>query len=100
MKPVRFLAGAREEFLSQMELYLLESPELARRFQDEVEAAAALALAFPLSGSPFSASTRRVVLKNFPFSVIYRDTDDYLLVVAVAHFSRKPGYWVPRDESR
>lgn len=96
MKPVRFLTAAREEFLAQVALYAQESPNLGERFRLEVEHAAALALSFPTAGSTYTYSTRRVFLKKFPFSVVYRDTEEELLVVAVAHFSRLPGYWGTR----
>ena len=35
-------------------------------------------------------------LTQFPFSLLYINRADCLWVVAVAHGSRKPGYWKPR----
>jgi len=36
-------------------------------------------------------------LKRFPFHVLYRKVaQDQLLIVAVAHTSRRPGYWRQR----
>jgi toxin ParE1/3/4 len=35
-------------------------------------------------------------LKRFPFVVLYRATDAYVRVAAVAHTSRRPGYWLGR----
>ena len=35
-------------------------------------------------------------LTQFPFSLLYINRADYLWVVAVAHGSRKPGYWKKR----
>jgi hypothetical protein len=40
--------------------------------------------------------TRRLVLRRFPFSIIYLDDPDVLSIVAVAHSKRKPGYWKTR----
>ena len=42
------------------------------------------------------AGTRRVMLDRFPFTVFYRMQSDALLVVAVAHHKRRPGYWKTR----
>ena len=39
---------------------------------------------------------RFYVGKPWPFVVVYLPTDDELIVVAVAHTSRKPGYWRDR----
>ena len=35
-------------------------------------------------------------LRRFPFVVLYRVTDAYVRVAAVAHTSRRPGYWLAR----
>jgi hypothetical protein len=43
---------------------------LGTRFTAAVEEAAARALAFPLSGSPFRANTRRVFVQEFPFALV------------------------------
>ena len=34
--------------------------------------------------------------RPFRYSVIYRERDDGISVIAVAHPSRKPGYWLER----
>lgn len=73
---------------------------LGARFAAEVEEATALAVAFPLAGSPATKNTRRVFLNKFPFSVVYRPTNNGILVFAVAHDSRKPGYWKSRVSDR
>lgn len=40
---------------------------------------------------------RFFLLKRYPFQIIYREiSDDRWLVVAVAHTSRRPGYWLDR----
>jgi plasmid stabilization system protein ParE len=45
----------------------------------------------------FDHGTRRVVLHRFPFSVIYRiGMGDKVLILAVAHDKRRPGYWKRR----
>jgi hypothetical protein len=41
-------------------------------------------------------STRRLAIKGFPFFLIYRPAAAELLVVAVAHQSRRPDYWLAR----
>jgi hypothetical protein len=38
-------------------------------------------------------STRRFLFRRFPFSLIYFIQETSILVVAVAHGRRKPGYW-------
>jgi toxin ParE1/3/4 len=35
-------------------------------------------------------------LKHFPFSILYINRPDHIWIVAIAHGSRKPGYWKDR----
>jgi hypothetical protein len=39
---------------------------------------------------------RVLALHNFPYSLVYRIQGDEIRIVAVAHHSRRPGYWVER----
>jgi hypothetical protein len=34
--------------------------------------------------------------KKFPFSVVYLVGENEIVIFAVAHFKRKPGYWKSR----
>ncbi|HMH17060.1 MAG TPA: type II toxin-antitoxin system RelE/ParE family toxin [Burkholderiales bacterium] len=61
-----------------------------------MEEAAARAVAFPLSGSPSRANTRRIILKGFPFSIFYRPEPDGIVIFALAHHARRPYYWRSR----
>jgi hypothetical protein len=60
---------------------------------NEVQAAIKLATTFAGIGSPYRYGTRRVFPKRFPFSVVYRESASELVVLAIAPFPRKPGYW-------
>lgn len=44
--------------------------------------------------------TRRYLLHHFPFSVVYLDEPEVVIIVAVAHGRRKPGYWKERIPGR
>lgn len=93
MKPVRFLEEAQNEFLEQLSYYEEHQKRLGDQFRESVEAATALASAHPKLGSLWKLRTRRVFLKGFPFSVVYRIEAAELIVFAVAHFKRRPTYW-------
>lgn len=96
MNSVPFLPAAREEFLAAASHYEEVAQGLGRDFITAVERAVARLAAFPEHGSPYLLGTRRIVLRRFPFSVIYLVEAEVILVVAVAHHSRKPGYWRAR----
>ena len=100
MKKARFVAAARREFLAEILYYNQEQPGLGARFTAAVEDATARATAFPLAGSIATENTRKVLLKGFPFAVVYRPLENGILVFAVAHYSRRPGYWESRVQDR
>jgi toxin ParE1/3/4 len=100
VRRVRFVAPARREFLSEVAYYDARVPGLGARFVAAVEEAVTRALAFPLTGSPASQSTRRVFVNSFPFAVVYRADEAGIVVFAVAHHARRPAYWQPRVQER
>ena len=96
MKSVRFAKHARAELLSQTAYYEQLQQGLGARFRAEVEATAQRAAAYPLHGKPSACGTRRRLVSDFPFSVIYTAADYGVLVHAVADSRRLPEYWLSR----
>jgi hypothetical protein len=94
---LEFHAQAREEFLGAVSRYEAEVPGLGMRFVTEVERCIGLLRKAPKMGSPMGRKLRRFALDdNSPFSIVYSIQSDTLLVIAVAHASRRPGYWKQR----
>jgi toxin ParE1/3/4 len=72
------------------------SPAVAQRFIADVDEAIQLLLRFPRLGSPLPRELRRFLLKVFPYRIIYRVQGEEIVVYAVAHVRRRPGYWRKR----
>jgi hypothetical protein len=73
---------------------------LGERFLLEVEAAFARIDEKPLTGSPWKhrrlpEGVRRMFVRSFPYSSVYI-VEPRVIVVALAHARRRPGYWVNR----
>ena len=100
MSRARFIAAARLEFLAEVIYYSEAETGLGARFTAAVEEAAARAFAFPQSGSPYRSGTRRVLVKDFPFSLVYRAESEGIVIFAVAHHARRPYYWRSRVRAR
>ena len=100
MKHAQFIVPARREFLTEVVYYNGEEQGLGSRFAVAVEEATKRALAFPHTGSPASKNTRRVFVKDFPFSVVYRPDNEGIVIFAIAHHSRRPEYWHSRVQDR
>jgi len=43
-----------------------------------------------------AAGTRRVLMGRFPYALVYREVDEEIEIVAVAHLHRRPAYWSHR----
>lgn len=93
---VRFLAPARDEFLAAVDFYDEKAPGLGAEFVDELESMPARLREDPRMGTPHLGETRQIPLRRFPFNLVYL-FDEAIVVVAVAHQRREPGYW--RDRS-
>ncbi|MGZ3519272.1 MAG: type II toxin-antitoxin system RelE/ParE family toxin [Vulcanimicrobiaceae bacterium] len=100
MKTARFIAAARLEFLAEVIYYNNAQSGLGERFAAAIEEATARALAFPRSGPPSRANTRRLIVKGFPFSILYRVEPDGIVIFAVAHHAQPPYYWQSRTRAR
>ena len=96
MIKTRFLPPAEFELLAEVACYSKARTGLGLRFQSAVEHAVARVSAFPLSGRPSAKATRQMLVKGFPFNVVYRPGESEILIVAIAHQSRQPGYWLTR----
>ena len=71
-------------------------PALSRSFLSEFKQTANLLLRHPRLGVLWRNGRRRLVMRRFPYSLIYTVQEDELRILAVAHHSRKPGYWRDR----
>jgi plasmid stabilization system protein ParE len=94
---LRFLDPAEEEMLEAARLYEDHAVGLGERFLDEVEGCVALLFERPHIGRRVG-QFRRFPLRKFPFTLIYALEDDDLVVVAVSHHRRRPGYWMGRHD--
>jgi plasmid stabilization system protein ParE len=71
-------------------------PELGDEFLAAVERAVELIVVAPHRWPRVDRRHHRFVLKRFPYSIFYRFSETEVIVVAVAHHKRRPGYWSRR----
>jgi len=93
---VEFATPANSEFLAVIEYYQLERSGLGGAFIDDVESAVQLLGDFPLIGAPAPSGARRMHLRRFPYSLVYKATTEVVWIVAVEHHNRLPGFWRDR----
>jgi toxin ParE1/3/4 len=95
-KPVRFHPQADHEYLSSLAWYKDRSLDAALDFESEFQRAVSAISEAPERWPVYFSPCRRYVLHQFPFSIVYRNLEEEVLVLAVAHGHRRPGYWRKR----
>lgn len=66
---------------------------LELRFIEFIEAAFAQICDAPDRWRIFEQDIRRYLVHVFPYAVLYSIETDYVLIIAIMHCSREPGYW-------
>lgn len=95
---IRSHPGARCDFDHAVDWYIAEAGNAAAaRFIDEVARLRALIIEHPRIGAPRRSGARGLVLRSFPYTRMYRDHGEYIQIVAFAHHSRRPDYWIKRS---
>ncbi len=98
-RPLRVEPEAEEELAAAAARYESESPGLGMALIAAVREEFSRLQEFPCLGTLVPKVTkklgvrRRLLTRRFPFGIVYLDLDSELVVIAVAHTSRKPGYW-------
>ncbi|MBI5936261.1 MAG: type II toxin-antitoxin system RelE/ParE family toxin [Betaproteobacteria bacterium] len=93
---VRYLPDALRELQEAVAYYHARNPVVARRFADMARMGERLVSEFPEASPKLDESLRVHRVPKFPYSLIYRSDVGEILIVAVAHHSRRPAYWANR----
>jgi plasmid stabilization system protein ParE len=94
MDSLQIAEGAEEDYIASLTWYSALSKQAADGFEAEfaqaLEAIAESPGRYPL----YDARHRSYLLRHYPFRIVYRKTGEHqCLIEAVAHTSRRPGYW-------
>lgn len=76
--------------------YSDRSLTVALRFLDAIDASVDSITTFPETWPLHLHGTRRYVMPDFPYSVVYKAWGERLVIYAFAHDKRRPGYWKSR----
>jgi plasmid stabilization system protein ParE len=98
-RPVRSSAPASDELTEAVQWYEVRRTGLGSEFFDAVVASLTFIESNPELGTPISTDghTRRALVARFPYQVVYRLLSTEVVIVAIAHLKRRPGYWKNRS---
>jgi len=91
--PYSFHPEAEAELSGAALFYESRMVGLGKSFAAEVERTVSLIREHPDAGSPLGPARRQMMVHRFPYSIVYRRDAEFLLILAVAHQRRRPGYW-------
>lgn len=100
-KPLRVDREAEEELAEAVTWYEENKPGLGREFLDAIEEAQldlseGPALCSLAPGIPKELVVRRILVRRFPYAVVFLELPEEIRVLAFAHARRRPGYWRDR----
>lgn len=99
---VRFHPAAADELVEAAAWYEARQPGLGADLMQEIARAVVAIGEAPATWPRWpglkshAADTRRFLLSRFPFGIAHRIEREEVVVVAVAHLRRRPGYWQHR----
>ena len=96
MNKLRLVSPAYEELRAAALFYDDSAPGLGSDFMDSVEQLISRLLDSPRIGKPILSRLRSFPISKYPFDLVYLVDTDELVIVAIAHQSRRPGYWMDR----
>ncbi len=93
MKPIIFLPEAEEEMVEAARFYETQTSGLGADFLLEIRRVTEGISKNPRAGRILRGKVRRRLVRRFPYGLLYRIDPDEIVVMAVMHLRRSPGYW-------
>lgn len=98
MKPIIIHSEARAELDGAIAYYEEQKTGLGLDFLSEVERTVSKIQQNPNLGASYKTTgLRRYVMQRFPFLIFYREFEEIIWIVAIAHSNRRPNYWRQRQ---
>jgi toxin ParE1/3/4 len=96
VKRLEIHPSALAEFKSSLLWYLERNDTAAGKFAASVDQAIGALVESPSRWPQGEYGTRKIILRRFPFAIIYREQQNAIQVLAIAHGHRQPEYWKGR----
>lgn len=94
-----FHPAALTEYSEAVQYYAQQRVELAQAFINAIEDAIFRIIEAPNRYPMIDEDIHRCLTRKFPYGVLYTIEPAFILIVAIMHCNRQPGYWKDRIES-
>jgi len=91
--PITIDVEAEREARDAFRWYFDRSPDAAARFEAQLGHVLAAVAEMPLRAVEVEPGVRSMLFPGFPYAVLYSVLSERIVVLAVAHMRRRPGYW-------
>ena len=99
MMILRFHPDALHEYEAAVAFYEARQAGLGERFILAIEDALASVREAPNRWPVLEQDVRRRLARVFPYAILYSIEADHVLILAVMHCHRRPGYWRTRSST-
>lgn len=93
---IKFHPKAAEEIVAACNWYDQRMTGLGENLSQEIDRSLNVVKRAPQTWPVFGESSRRFLLRRFPFALIYQERENEILILCLMHLRRKPFYWKKR----
>lgn len=93
---IQFHPEADQELFYAYSWYNEKATGLGSEFISEFERALFLIQQSPKTWPTDEYGARKFLLHRFPYAIVYDIMDNVVIIIAIMHLKRKPGYWKNR----
>ena len=95
---VFFFEDAKIEYEEAIAYYDRQRLDLGKEFSEEIEKTIERISTDPTSWEKVTKTIHRCRTRKYPYGLLYEVQGEKIVIVAVMHLRRKPGYWKDRIE--
>ncbi len=96
MRSLAYHPAAHAELEAEISYREGERKDAGRHLRSDIDASLAIALRFPEIGRMGLNGVRRLVTRHYHFIIHYDFSEEQIVIWAIVHPSREPGYWLSR----
>ena len=93
---VSYHPKAADEYDEAIDYYEDCQTGLGKQLTQEIDASIKLILAFPIAWTLLEGEVRRILIRRFPYGLLYISRDDEIYILAVMNLNCNPNYWKTR----
>jgi hypothetical protein len=96
LKLLKFHKESKKDLNAILNFYKIKNVNILNQFKIELSNKIKSIKNSPQLYSKIKGNIRKCKLNKYPFNIIFVEKENIILILAIAHFKRKPYYWKKR----